>query len=328
MSRPRAAWTPPDRDGVGASRVAVTPGPWPDLLAFLCNRLPALDEAGWRARLDAGEVLAEGGRPVRADEPCAGHILLWYWRQPVQPEPVVPFEAEVLHLDDELVVADKPHFLPVSPGGRHVQETLLVRLKRQLGIATLSPIHRIDRETAGLVLFSVRPASRDAYQRLLRERALHKVYEAITPWRDDDLPALPEVVASRLEERPGDAFMQMVTVAGEPNAVTRITLIERLGADRAHYRLEPLTGRKHQLRAQLSALGRPIVGDRIYPVLQPADDPAAPDFSRPLQLLARELSFVDPLSGAARHFVSRRQLAAAGLAGEFETTLPSPGRRG
>ncbi|MFM2119390.1 MAG: hypothetical protein RL722_858 [Pseudomonadota bacterium] len=308
MSRPRAAWTPADRDGVGAGRVALPPGgPWPDLLSFLCERLPALDEAGWRERFNRGEVLAADGRPVRGDEACASHALLWYWRRPPQPEPVVPFEAEVLHVDDELVVADKPHFLPVSPGGRHVQETLLVRLKRQLGVATLSPIHRIDRETAGLVMFCVRPASRDAYQRLLRERALHKVYEAIMPWRDD-LPPLPEVVASRLEERPGQAFMQMATVAGEPNAVTRITLIERLGADLARYRLEPLTGRKHQLRAQLSALGRPIVGDRIYPVLQPAEDPAAPDYREPLQLLARELRFVDPLSGAERHFVSRRRL--------------------
>jgi tRNA pseudouridine32 synthase/23S rRNA pseudouridine746 synthase len=111
----------------------------------------------------------------------------------------------------------------------------------------------------------------------------------------------------------------MAAVAGEPNAVTRITLIERLDAagdgspaPLARYRLEPLTGRKHQLRAQLSALGRPIVGDRIYPVLQPADDPAAPDYNRPLQLLARELGFVDPLSGALRHYVSRRRLAGPG----------------
>ncbi|MEY4749330.1 MAG: hypothetical protein RIQ60_1544 [Pseudomonadota bacterium] len=322
MSRPRAAWTPPDRDGVGASRVAVTPGPWPDLLTFLCARLPALDEAGWRARLAGGEVLAADGRPLHGDESCTGHDLLWYWRRPMQPEAVVPFEAEVLYADDALVVADKPHFLPVSPGGRHVQETLLVRLKRQLGITTLSPVHRIDRETAGLVMFSVRPGSRDAYQRLLRERALHKVYEAMTPWRDDLAP-LPPLISSRLEERPGHAFMQMATVAGAPNAQTRVKLIERIGTHLARWQLEPLTGRKHQLRAQLSALGWPILGDRIYPVLQPADDPAAPDYRQPLQLLARELEFVDPFSGAARHFVSRRRLD-----GKIETTLPTEGGQG
>ncbi|MDP4302382.1 pseudouridine synthase [Leptothrix discophora] len=308
MSRPRPAWTPPDRDGVGASRVALAAGPWATLIDFLPQRLPALDAAGWLARIEAGDVLAADGRAVRADEPCGDHRVLWYWRALAEPEPVVPFEAELLHVDDHLVVADKPHFLPMTPKGRHLRETLLVRLKRQLGIATLAPMHRLDRETAGVVVFTVRPDERDVYQRLLRERAVEKVYEAIAPWRPD--LALPRLHASRLAEREGDAFMQMHEVPGEPNAQTRIELAEVLGASGlARYRLFPLTGRKHQLRAQLSALGIPIVGDRIYPVLQAVEP--TPDYRHPLQLLARELAFDDPLTGDHRRFVSRRRLAMA-----------------
>ncbi|MEF7612621.1 pseudouridine synthase [Aquincola sp. MAHUQ-54] len=315
MSRPRPDWTPPARDGVSPSRVAVGNGPWPDVAAFLAARLPAVDD--WPARLARGDVLDLHGQPVPAHAPCRPGAVFWYWRS-LPPEPRVPFEVEVLHQDEHLVVADKPHFLPVTPGGRYLQETVLVRLKRQLGIDTLVPMHRLDLETAGVLLFTVQPATRHAYQSLLRERQVHKVYEAVAPWRAD--LALPFTASSRLQERPGEAFMQMAVVDGEPNAHTRIELIERLGVppgepqagERAHYRLTPLTGRKHQLRAQLNALGLPIVGDRIYPVLWPMPAPGTPpDHARPLQLLAREMAFADPLSGLPRRFVSRRRLAMA-----------------
>lgn len=298
------------RDGVSASRVAVSAGPWATLVEFLTARLPAAPD--WPERLAQGDVLDAGGQPVAADAPATPGLLLWYWRRP-PPEARVPFEIELLHQDDHLVVVDKPHFLPVNPGGRHLQETVLVRLKRMLGIATLTAVHRLDLETAGVMLFSVQPASRHAYHALLRERRMHKVYEAIAPWRAD--LALPLTLHHRLEEHPG-SFMQMQVVGGEPNATTRVELIGRLGdavplADAlAHYRLTPITGRKHQLRAQMNAIGLPIVGDRIYPRLWPQPtEGAAPDYSQPLQLLARELSFVDPVSGAPRRFVSRRRLA-------------------
>jgi len=310
MSRPRPAWTPPLRDGVGASRVAVTAGAWRTVADFLAARLPAV--ADWPARLARGDVLDAGGRPLAADAPCVPGAVLWYWRS-LPPEPPIPFEAELLWRDAHLLVVDKPHFLPVTPGGRYLQQTLLVRLKRALGLDDLVPVHRLDRETAGLVLFSVQPATRGAYQALLRERQVHKVYEAIAPWRDD--LALPLVRRSRLTECPGDGFMQMAEVPGEPNAETHIALIARLGR-LAHYRLTPHTGRKHQLRAQLSALGLPIVGDRIYPRLWPEPPPqAAPDYRDPLQLLAREIAFTDPLTGEARRFRSRRQLALAPAGG-------------
>ena len=298
------------RDGVAASRVGVGDGRFPHVLAFLEARFPAV--ADWPGRLARGDVLDARGRPLPADARVATGDLLWYWRDP-PPEPRVPFELELLHRDEHLVVVDKPHFLPAIPAGRHLRETALVRLRAALGIATLAPIHRLDRETAGVLAFSVRPQDRAAYHALLRERAVHKVYEAIAPWRGD--LAFPLLARHRLEQPERDGFMQVRVVPGEPNAEARIDVIDRLGDGHALYRLEPRTGRTHQLRVQMNALGLPIAGDRIYPVLWPEDAPGAtPDWSRPLQLLAREIAFTDPVTGQARRFTSRRTLTA-GLPG-------------
>lgn len=302
MTRPKPAWTPPTRDGVGPSRIATPSGAWPTLLHFLAERLPLVTHGEWRARMAAGDVLDASGRPLAPETPFRAGTYLWYWRQ-LPPEPVIPFEESVLYQDEHLVVADKPHFLPMAPKGRYVQQTLLVRLKRRLGIDTLVPLHRLDRETAGVVAFGIRPEERHAYQSLFRDRSVEKVYEALAPWRDD--LSLPRTEALRLIERPGDAFMQMTCAPGEPNAVTHIALVERRGAW-ARYRLCPHTGRKHQLRVQMAALGVPIAGDRLYPVLQPIED--VPDHREPLRLLARRLAFTDPVTGAARCFESRRVL--------------------
>jgi tRNA pseudouridine32 synthase/23S rRNA pseudouridine746 synthase len=296
------------RDGVSASRVAVIPGPWRMVLDFLVHRLSTVSEAGWRERIGRGEVLDGHGQAVAVDTPCVVHSTLWYWRTLDTPEPRIPFEVDVLHQDDWLLAVDKPHFLPMTPKGRYVQETLLVRLKRLTGIETLVPMHRLDRETAGVVLFSVRPETRHAYQSMFRDRVIHKVYEAVAPWSDALGAALPLERRSRLAERE-EAFMQMHEVPGEPNAVTHIAPMERLGP-LARYRLTPQTGQKHQLRAHLNALGVPIVGDRIYPVLQPDRAPGMePDYTEPLRLLAREIAFTDPVTGQARQFASRRTLS-------------------
>jgi tRNA pseudouridine32 synthase/23S rRNA pseudouridine746 synthase len=307
MSRPRHQHPAlPLRDGVSASTLATPAAPagrWPLLLDFLAERLPLVSRADWQQRMDAGEVLDEQGQALPSDAPFRAHRRLHYWRRLAHEDPI-PFAEQILFQDERLLVADKPHFLPVTPKGRYVQETLLTRLKKRTGIASLVPVHRLDRETAGLCLFAVRPEDRDAYQRLFRERAVDKVYEAIAPFRPD--LALPRAHASRLQER-AEAFMQMEEVAGEPNAHTHIALIAQLDEQLARYELRPSTGQKHQLRAQMSALGLPIVGDRIYPTLLPEDP--LPDYSQPLQLLAREIAFRDPLSGETRHFQSQRSLA-------------------
>lgn len=255
--------------------------------------------AEWDARIRAGEVVDEHGVPVTLERPHRAQLRVYYYRS-VQGEQRVPFEETVLYQDEHIVVADKPHFLAVMPAGDHLQETLLVRLKRRLGIDTLAPVHRIDRETAGLVLFTVDPARRAAYQALFAHREVHKVYRCVAPAAD--ALASPFTRASRVVA--ADHFMRMHEAPGEPNAITHIERLEERGA-LALYRLQPLTGRRHQLRVQCAALGIPIVNDLIYPTLQPR---GSDDHARPLQLLAASLAFVDPVTGASRRFESRLQL--------------------
>ena len=308
MARPPKL-TLPLRDGVAASALACPPGPWTLVLDFLADRLPLVARDDWAARMARGDVLDEAGEPLAPDARYRAQRRLYYWRW-LEDEPQVPSEARILHLDEHLLVADKPHFLPVTPKGRYVQQTLLTRLRRETGLADLSPVHRLDRETAGLTLFSVQPATRDAYQRLFLDRFVDKVYDAIAPWRNESGARLPFAYESRLEEHPVD-FMQMRTIDDEgavPNARTRIALIERLDVDRARYELRPHSGVKHQLRAQLCALGLPIENDRIYPVLLPVEETV--DFTCPLQLLAREIAFTDPVTGQPRRFMTSLRLSA------------------
>lgn len=296
------AGKPPDRDGVSASVIATTAGEWFTFLDFLTHKFPAVERDQWLTRINSGDVVDEHGARITADTPHRPNSKLFYFRF-VPGEPPIPFAENVLFQDDLIVVADKPHFLPVTPAGRYLQETLLVRLKRKLGIDTLAPMHRIDRDTAGLVLFSIQPHTRDAYQKLFRERRVEKTYDAIAPW----LPSLtlPVIYRSRLVE--SDAFMQMQAVDGDANALTAIELTEIAG-HLARYQLRPLTGQKHQLRAHMAALGIPIVNDRIYPVLEP-DAGACQDWSSPLKLLAKAITFIDPITGLERHFESRRTLS-------------------
>ncbi|MBX3610982.1 MAG: pseudouridine synthase [Hydrogenophaga sp.] len=296
----------PTRDGVSPSCVAVPtlkPLPWASVLQFLSERLPVIDAAGWARRLAQGDVLDDDARPVAADAACVPGARLYYWRQ-LDHEPAFPFEPDVLFQDDHLLVADKPPFMPVTPTGRYVQHSLMVWLKRHTGIHTLNPVHRIDRETAGLVVFNLRPKERNAYHALFRDRAVHKVYEAIAPLCADQ--TWPLVRRSRIEEDV-EAFFRMVETEGEPNSETRIDLIERHG-EWARYRLEPITGKRHQLRVHLNALGAPIAGDRFYPTVR--DGPMhTEDHTSPLQLLAQQIAFDDPVTGHPRQFQSRRSLA-------------------
>jgi tRNA pseudouridine32 synthase/23S rRNA pseudouridine746 synthase len=294
----------PTKDGVSPSCVVTPAGPWPTMLAFLAERIPAVSAEDWAERMATGEVLDAQGQPLPRHAPFKGQQRLYYYRRLAFEHPI-PFEEAVVFQDEFIVVADKPHFLPVTPKGRYVQETLLVRLKRRLGIDSLVPMHRLDRETAGLLMFTIQPATRHAYQSLFRDRAVSKVYEAVAAAPGPGLH-FPLTRHSRLEE--SARFMAMHEVDGEPNAETRIELVEQKGA-RALYRLHPHTGQKHQLRAHMNALGLPLLGDRIYPVLQPdLAEGEAPDYRHPLQLLARELRFTDPLTGQPRHFTSGLKL--------------------
>jgi tRNA pseudouridine32 synthase/23S rRNA pseudouridine746 synthase len=281
-----------------ASRLQLTPGPWATVLDALCDRFPSVPRAQWIARLQGGRVRDQAGRPIAVDAPHRVGLELSYQREVVD-EAVVPFEERVLHVDAHLVVADKPHFLPVTPSGNYLEHTLLRRLQRRLDAPGLVPLHRIDRATAGLVLFSRDPGSRAAYQALFRERRIDKHYEALAP----ALPGLafPHVRRSRIVA--GEPFFRMREVEGEPNSETRIEVLER-GPGAWRYALQPVTGRKHQLRLHLAGLGAPIANDPLYPALATE----AGDFSRPLKLLARRLAFVDPLSGEPREFTSARVL--------------------
>ena len=290
----------PTKDGVGPSCVGLPPGPWATVGDFLAERFPAVSAATWQARMQQGEVVDERGVFVTSEQPYRAGIRLYYYRG-IANEPRLPFDEAVLFQDEWLVVADKPHFLPVTPGGKYLQETLLVRLKRRLGMDTLAPLHRLDRETAGVVVFAVQPDTRGAYQALFAQRQVIKQYEAMALWRPE--LAFPLTHRSRLVQ--ADHFLRRREVPGEPNAETLIEVLEVQG-NLARYRLTPLTGRTHQLRVHCAALGMPIVGDRMYPKLWPAD---TDDPTEPLRLLARSIAFVDPISGAPRRFDSRLQLA-------------------
>jgi tRNA pseudouridine32 synthase/23S rRNA pseudouridine746 synthase len=281
---------------------AQKPAPWATLLAFLHHRMPTVTHAQWAQRLGQGLVLSEDGHALPPNAPYVGGTRVYYYRDVPQEAPI-PFEEVMLFQDEHLVVADKPHFLTVTPGGRYVRETLLVRLQQRLGLPQLAPLHRIDRETAGLVLFAVVPGERGAYHALFSGRTMEKSYEAIAPHRPDlDFPLTRR---SRLEEDP-EHFFRMAETTGEPNSETRVEQNEVRGAW-ARYQLSPVTGKRHQLRVHMMALGLPIAGDQLYPTVQHGTDDE-PDFTRPLRLLAQAMQFTDPVTGQARRFESQRQL--------------------
>ena len=322
----------PPRDGVGPSCVGLSAGPWLRLIDFLAWRFPAVPAREWLRRAATGELVDDNGRPVQTDQPYRPHGRLFYYRS-VPPEARVADDEVVLFEDDWLVVADKPHFLPVTPAGRYLQQTLLVRLRRKLHNDALAPLHRIDRETAGLVLFAKQPATRARYEALFAQRRVAKTYQAIAPcWPSPPAPRLSFPLTRASVLVPGSHFMQMrewadghdrkldampdampdappdappdLPPARPPNAITTVDCLQTQGAW-ARYQLHPLTGQRHQLRVHMAALGLPILGDRIYPLLLPA---GSDDAANPLRLLAQRIEFVDPVTGQARCFASQRTL--------------------
>lgn len=290
-------------EGVGPSRRRLPAGRWETVLDFLSDEYARVGRDAWRERMERGLVLDEAGRRVTPSSPYRAGACVYYYREP-EAERAIPFDERVLHRDEHILVADKPHFLPVVPAGRFLRETLLVRLRRKTGLDCLAPLHRIDRETAGLVVFSANPSTRGAYASLFRERSVEKVYEALAA--TTRAHAFPLVRRSRIVA--GEPFFRMKETEGEPNSETRVEILEE-GRGVSLYRLRPVTGRKHQLRVHMHALGLPIVNDRLYPEVLPEVLPEAPeDFDAPLKLLAKSLSFRDPLTGQELRFESERRL--------------------
>jgi tRNA pseudouridine32 synthase / 23S rRNA pseudouridine746 synthase len=300
----------PQRNGLDAVRLR-TPdgGPWPTMRDHLVARLPRVGPERIDAMLRDGAVVDRHG-PVGPLTPYRPREFLWFHRD-LPDEAPVPFAVEVLHRDDDVVVVDKPHFLATIPRGRHIVETALVRLRRDLGLPDLSPAHRLDRVTAGVLLFVVRRERRGMFQTLFRDRLVGKTYEAVAP--HDPALVLPRTVRSRIVKERG--VIRAQEVPGPPNAETLVELVEHADG-RARYRLTPRTGRTHQLRLHMRGLGVPILGDRFYGTAsgEPSDpvpeDTALDDWSRPLQLLACALEYPDPRTGEQRRFTSRRTLQA------------------
>ncbi len=249
-----------------------------------------------------GQVLDETGLRLNSGSAYRIGACISYYRE-VDAEQPIPFPERVIYQDDHILAADKPHFLPVIPSGRFLHETLLTRLRKQGRLAELVPIHRLDRETAGVVLFSLNPETRSKYTSLFQAQKVRKVYEALAadPSHIEEL-RFPLTRRTRIVR--GEPFFRMTETTGEPNSETYVEVGEHRDSATL-YRLIPATGKKHQLRVHLAALGIPMINDTLYPLRKVQEEV---DFSRPLKLLAKSISFQDPLSGQERYFESGGKL--------------------
>lgn len=291
----------PPRHGLEPARLKMpAEGPWATLRDHLVERLPKVDPERIDLMFREKRFVDLNGA-IPHDAPFVPNSFVWFHRD-LPDEVPVPFDIAVVHRDETLLVVDKPHFLATIPRGRHVLETALVRLRRELDLPQLSPAHRLDRVTAGLVMFVIRPEHRGAYQTMFRDRRVRKEYEAVAPVSPE--LDLPRTVRSRIVKERGVITAQ--EVPGEPNSETRVELVERRDG-LGRYRLVPETGRTHQIRLHMSSLGVPILGDDFYPRLV---ETALDDFSRPLQLLATALEFTDPVTGEHRRFETGARLQA------------------
>ncbi|WP_018160289.1 pseudouridine synthase [Smaragdicoccus niigatensis] len=248
--------------------------------------------------VNSENVLDERLAPIDLDTQYRANATIWIYREPAE-EVAVPFDIEIVHRDDDLVVIDKPHFLATMPRGRHVTESVLVRLRRLPGLEACSPAHRLDRLTAGVLICTVRPEVRGAYHELFASGQAEKTYEAIAPVSDAEFPL---TCTSRIVKERG--VLQAREITGAPNSETVVSKVETRG-DFARYECRPITGKTHQIRVHLNALGIPIVGDPLYPEVLPD---AAPDFTNPLRLLAKSIAFRDPITSVLREFRSHRTL--------------------
>ncbi len=314
----------PVREGVNATRLRLPDeGPWDTAMDYMMHRWGHIDPQGIEDRFDAGEIVGEAGVALDRTTPLRNHTFIWYYRT-LPPETRIPVELDILHQDGHLLVVDKPHFLPTTPGGTYIQESALVRLRNQLNLPDLIPMHRLDRMTAGILLLSTNPETRGKYQVLFEKRQVQKEYECVAaaePAAGHPAVDFPVVVRNRMTK--SRSYLLAEVVDGEPNAETRIdrlrtfddnpatgpaTGTDDAGGRRALYRLEPHSGKTHQLRVHMASLGLGIVNDAFYPELL---DKAPDDYSKPLQLLARGIRFVDPITGRPVEYRSGLELSEA-----------------
>lgn len=302
MSKMKLKSPLPMRDGVSASRVWLPKdikNEWTTILDFLIGRFPFISRNIIKERMSRGDIVSETGYPFKPDDPYQSEIFLFYYRE-VPNEPKIPFKEEILFKNENIIVVDKPHFLPVTPTGRFVKESLLARLKDHYQNEEISPIHRLDRETAGVILFSCNATIRGAYQTLFQKKQVKKVYEAIAPTSSSlDFPIIHK---SRIEK--GDPFFIMHEIDGEINSETSIC-IDKTEGTLSKYILKPVTGKQHQLRVHMMSLGIPILHDPFYPKIEPCK---GEDYRYPLQLLAKSIEFTDPLSNEIRSYSSKQSL--------------------
>jgi tRNA pseudouridine32 synthase/23S rRNA pseudouridine746 synthase len=282
-----------------ASTLQLPPGSWPTVLDCLCAHFSHIPREQWLSRMARGRVLDAEGGAVTTDTVYRVGLTIRYFRE-LEAEPEIPFTESIVYADTNIVVADKPHFLPVTPKGKYVTQCLLARLIERLDTPQLAPLHRIDRGTAGLVMFSVNPKTRAQYHALFAERKITKHYQAVAP----ALPSLefPRVHRSRMEG--GEPFFRMQEVPGVANSETYIDVLEGSAAN-WRYALMPITGKKHQLRVHMASLGAGIINDEFYPTLI---ERAPDDYSQPLKLLAASLEFIDPVDGRRMRFDSELTL--------------------
>ncbi|WP_354216609.1 MULTISPECIES: RluA family pseudouridine synthase [unclassified Arthrobacter] len=317
----------PVRDGVNATRLRLPDeGPWTTAMDYMMHRWGHIDPQGIEDRFDAGEIVGEGGIRLDRATRLEDHTFIWYYRT-LPPETRIPVDITILHQDAHLLVVDKPHFLPTTPGGTYIQESALVRLRNQLDLPDLIPMHRLDRMTAGVLLLSTNPETRGKYQVLFEKRQVQKEYECVAaaePAAGYPAVDFPVVVRNRMTK--SRSYLLAEVIAGEPNAETRIDRLETFdgaaspragvtatggshGASRlARYQLEPHSGKTHQLRVHMASLGLGIVNDAFYPDLL---DKAPDDYTKPLQLLARGIRFVDPIIKKPVEYRSRLDLSEA-----------------
>ena len=302
---------PPPVHGIAASKHVIQVSSPQTVIHYLSEKFPAIPLASWQSRCQLGKIFDNRGSTLSGNEPCVAGTTIYYYRE-IPDEPVIPFQEKIIAETEHLLVVDKPHFLPTIPGGNYVQQTLLTRLRQSTGNYQLVPLHRLDKDTAGLVLLCKTPDKRESYSQLFRNRSIHKQYLAIAA----KPPSHTEPFTYRSRLVKGEPFYRMQEISGPANAETRISPLRPVLSPfdvqlQWLYQLEPVTGQQHQLRVHMAALGIPILNDPLYPELKPYADATTaplPDYSEPLQLLASTLKFIDPENGEHLFFKSSRQL--------------------